>query len=52
MLYSDSSDSSAARAGAIKTQVPSATDTDKANLESVLVLIDVLTDLIFIMAVI
>jgi hypothetical protein len=44
-----SSDSSAAKAGAIKAQVPSATDTDKASLESVLVLIVVLADLIFIM---
>ncbi|AGH43462.1 hypothetical protein C427_1353 [Paraglaciecola psychrophila 170] len=44
-----SSDASAAKAGAIKAQVPSAADTDKASLERVLVLINVLTDLIFIM---
>ena len=44
-----SSDSSTAMAGAIKAQVPSATDTDKANLDSVLVLINMLSHLIFIM---
>jgi hypothetical protein len=42
-------DSSAARAGAIKAHVPIATDTDKANLESVLVLINVFSHVIFIM---
>ena len=44
-----SSAASAARAGTIKAQVPNATDTDKANLESVLILIKVCSHVKFIM---